>query len=102
MKKARLNVIDVSFALQAQTMRRNRDGIHWSPASNRWEVSDCMMYDCEDVTIFLQTDDPPSPHPPHPHLASLRPSLSSGADEEQRLLNKSHSPKNEEKTEKVQ
>ena len=39
MKKARINVIDVSFDLQAQTMRRNRDGIHWSPASNRL----CMM-----------------------------------------------------------
>ena len=35
MKKARFNVIDVSFTLQAQTMRRNRDGIHWSSASNR-------------------------------------------------------------------
>ena len=35
MKKARLNVIDVSFALQAQTRRRNGDGIHWSPACNR-------------------------------------------------------------------
>ena len=30
------NVIDVNFAFQAQTMRRNADGIHWSPASNRY------------------------------------------------------------------
>merc|ERR550517_1591380 len=35
MKKAKVNVIDVSFALQAQGIRRNRDGIHWSSASNR-------------------------------------------------------------------
>ena len=39
MKKAKINVIDVSFALQAQGIRRNRDGIHWSSASNRF----CMM-----------------------------------------------------------
>lgn len=39
MKKAKINVIDVGFALQAQGMRRNRDGIHWSPVSNRL----CMM-----------------------------------------------------------
>ena len=39
MKKARFNVIDVYFALQAQTWRRNRDGIHWSSACNRL----CMM-----------------------------------------------------------
>ena len=102
MKKARLNVIDVSFALQAQTMRRNRDGIHWSPASNRWEVGSVLLSDCEGVTIFLQAHHKYQSDAPHPHLASLRPSLSSGADEEQRLLNKSHSPKNEEKTEKVQ
>jgi len=35
MKKAGFNIIDLSFALQAQTKRRNRDGIHWSPAENR-------------------------------------------------------------------
>ena len=49
MKKARINVIDVSFDLQAQTMRRNRDGIHWSPASNRL----CMMVVVVDVVVMV-------------------------------------------------
>ena len=35
MKKAGFNVIDWHFYLQAQTQRRNCDGIHWSPAINR-------------------------------------------------------------------
>ena len=35
MKEARFNVIDVNFALQAQTRGRNPDGIHWSPECNR-------------------------------------------------------------------
>ena len=35
MKKAGFNVIDWHFYLQAQTQRRNCDGIHWSPAVNR-------------------------------------------------------------------
>ena len=39
MKEARINVIDVNFALQAQTMRRNNDGIHWSRECNRF----CMI-----------------------------------------------------------
>ena len=35
MKTAGFNVIDFHFYLQAQTGRRNPDGIHWSPAINR-------------------------------------------------------------------
>jgi len=35
MKEARINVIDVNYALQAQTRRRNPDGIHWSSQCNR-------------------------------------------------------------------
>lgn len=35
MKTAGFNVIDWHFYLQAQTQRRNPDGIHWSPEINR-------------------------------------------------------------------
>ena len=47
MKAARINVIDMHFALQAQTMRRNRDGIHWSPVSNRL----CLVCSCGGVDL---------------------------------------------------
>ena len=52
MKKARFNVIDVSFTLQAQTMRRNRDGIHWSSASNRLYEEDWLL--CWHLGFFFR------------------------------------------------
>ena len=55
MRKARLNVIDVSFAMQAQTRRRNRDGIHWSSASNRLCIMMMMVLvlTCYDISRLM-------------------------------------------------
>ena len=54
MKKAGFNVIDINFALQAQTKRRNRDGIHWSAASNRLVTNICLTH----LTLTLPSSGP--------------------------------------------
>ena len=57
---------------------------------------------CSVKTVFLQAHHQHYPHTPHTDPASLRTSMPSGEDEEQRLLDKSYSTKTEEKKEDVQ
>ena len=90
MKEARINVIDVSFALQAQVTRRNPDGIHWSPECNRSGVRWTMLVMLKVTEIFLQAHDPHQPHPPHTDPAWLG-IWPSARECEQRLLDQSHS-----------
>ena len=80
MKKAGFNIIDLSFALQAQTKRRNRDGIHWSPAENR--SSYCPVNTTQNqISNFVQADDKHYPHSLDSHLAFLGTSSSPRQDE---------------------